>query len=73
MKASVIIPAFRLEPYIGPCLESVLAQETNFDFEVIVCDDKSPDGTIARCGTWRGKAGSEREHRRALERKRDAS
>jgi glycosyltransferase involved in cell wall biosynthesis len=47
MKASVIIPAFRLEPYIGPCLESVLAQETSFPFEVIVCDDKSPDGTLA--------------------------
>jgi glycosyltransferase involved in cell wall biosynthesis len=46
MKVSVIVPAYRLERYIGPCLEGLLRQETNFDFEVIVCDDKSPDGTL---------------------------
>jgi glycosyltransferase involved in cell wall biosynthesis len=46
MKVSVIVPAYRLERYIGPCLEGLIAQVTNFDFEVIVCDDKSPDGTL---------------------------
>ena len=46
MKVSVIVPAYRLERYIGPCLEGLVSQETNFDFEVIVCDDKSPDGTL---------------------------
>lgn len=46
MKLSVIVPAFKLAPYIHECLLSVLAQKTNFDFEVIVCDDTSPDNTF---------------------------
>lgn len=46
-KLSVIVPAYRLAPYIHECLLSVLAQQTNFDFEVIVCDDASPDQTLA--------------------------
>ncbi len=47
MKLSVIVPAFKLEQYIEPCLRSVLEQTVNFDYEVIVCDDASPDNTAA--------------------------
>lgn len=46
MKLSVIVPAFKLEQYILPCLLSVLEQEVSFDYEVIVCDDASPDSTV---------------------------
>lgn len=46
MKLSVIVPAFKLAPYIHECLISILAQKTNFEFEVIVCNDASPDNTI---------------------------
>ena len=45
MKLSVIIPAFKFAAYIQECLLSVLAQKTNFDFEVLVCNDCSPDNT----------------------------
>lgn len=45
MKLSIIIPAFKVAPYIFECLLSVLCQKTNFDFEVIVCDDASTDST----------------------------
>lgn len=45
MKLSVIVPAFKLAPYIHECLLSLLVQKTDFDFEVIVCDDASPDNT----------------------------
>lgn len=45
MKLSVIVPAFKLAPYIHECLLSLLAQQTNFDFEIVVCDDASPDNT----------------------------
>lgn len=45
MKLSVIVPAFKLAPYIHECLLSLLAQQANFDFEVVVCDDASPDNT----------------------------
>ncbi|RDV25051.1 glycosyltransferase [Alteromonas aestuariivivens] len=55
MKLSVLIPAFKLEKYIAACVTSVCEQQTSFDFEVLVCDDASPDGTadiirnLARC------------------------
>lgn len=45
MKLSVIVPVYKLAPYIHECLLSILAQKTNFDFEVVVCDDASPDNT----------------------------
>ena len=45
MKLSIIIPAFNLEKYIEKCIRSVCEQKTNFDYEVIVCDDGSLDDT----------------------------
>jgi GT2 family glycosyltransferase len=43
---SVIIPTFNRWPLVGEAIESVLAQ-TFSDFELIVVDDGSTDGTIA--------------------------
>jgi glycosyltransferase involved in cell wall biosynthesis len=45
MKLSVIIPSYNFSKYIEQCLYSVLFQNTNFDFEVLVRDDFSNDGT----------------------------
>lgn len=45
-KLSVCIVCYNQERYIGQCLESIFAQETDFDFEVIIGDDKSLDGTL---------------------------
>ena len=45
MKLSVIIPAYKFSAYIHECLLSVLAQKTTFEFEVLVCNDCSPDNT----------------------------
>jgi len=42
---SVITPAYNVEPYIGQAIESVLGQ-TFTDFEQIVVDDGSTDGTL---------------------------
>lgn len=42
---SIIIPVYNVEPYIKKCLDSVKAQ-TFTDFEAIIVDDSSPDGSI---------------------------
>ena len=42
---SIIIPIYKVEPYLCRCVDSVLAQ-TYKDFELILIDDGSPD----RCG-----------------------
>jgi glycosyltransferase involved in cell wall biosynthesis len=46
IKVSVAIITYNAERYISEVLESVLSQKCNFEFEVIVGDDASEDGTI---------------------------
>lgn len=45
MKVSVWMSAYNHEKYISDCLESVLKQKTNFDFEIILGEDNSDDRT----------------------------
>ncbi len=44
-KVSVCVITYNQVNYIRQCLQSILDQETDFDFEVIVGDDCSTDGT----------------------------
>ena len=53
---SVIIPLYNAEKYIADCLDSILAQ-TFQDFEVIVVDDCSTDGSPAIVESYREKFG----------------
>jgi glycosyltransferase involved in cell wall biosynthesis len=46
-KVSVCVITYNQAAYIGQCLQSIVDQKTQFDFEVIVGDDASTDGT--RC------------------------
>ena len=46
-RVSVHMPAFNHEAYIGEALDSVLAQETRFDYEIVIGEDRSTDGTLA--------------------------
>ena len=45
MKLSVGILTYNQEKYIRQCLDSVLMQKVDFDYEIVVGDDASTDGT----------------------------
>lgn len=44
-KVSVCVITYNQEKYISQCLQSIVDQKTDFDFEIIVGDDGSTDGT----------------------------
>jgi len=54
MKVSIIVPAYNVESYINDCLDSILKQ-TYQDFEVILIDDGSKDGTLAQLNQYASK------------------
>lgn len=48
---SIVVLAYQVEPYLKQCLTSVLTQ-TFSDFEVLLIDDGSTDGTAAICDAF---------------------
>ena len=55
MRFSIIIPCYKVEQYLRQCVDSVLAQ-TFEDYEVILVDDGSPDGSPAICDEYGEKS-----------------
>lgn len=53
-KISVIVPVYRVEKYLGRCVNSLLGQ-TLSDIEIILVDDGSPDGCPALCDEFAKK------------------
>lgn len=51
MKLSIIVPIYKVEPYLRRCVDSILAQ-TFQDFELILVDDGSPDNCPAICDEY---------------------
>ena len=51
---SIIIPVYNAEKTLTRCLESVLSQ-TDDDYEVIIVDDGSTDGSLALCRQYEKK------------------
>lgn len=45
-RVSVVVPVYNVESYLSACLESILSQ-TFSDFELLVVDDGSTDGSVA--------------------------
>lgn len=45
IKVSVCVVTYNQEKYIGECLDSLVSQQTDFPFEIIVGDDASSDRT----------------------------
>ena len=63
IKVSVIILAYNQEKYIAQAIESVLMQNTDFPFEVIIHDDASTDSTAKIIRFYQNK---HREHIHAI-------
>lgn len=51
---SVIVPVYNVKPYLAECLDSILAQ-TFTDFEILLIDDGSTDGSSALCDEYAGR------------------
>lgn len=51
---SVIVPVYKVEPYLHRCVDSILEQ-TFSDFELILVDDGSPDNCGAICDEYAAK------------------
>ena len=45
MKLSVLTVTYNHEKFITQAIESVLMQQTPFDYELVICDDFSTDRT----------------------------
>lgn len=57
IKISVIVPVYKVEPYLHKCVDSILAQ-THKNLEVILVDDGSPDNCPAICDEYAASAGT---------------
>lgn len=51
---SVIVPVYKVEPFLHRCVDSILAQSYE-DFELILVDDGSPDNCGAICDAYGAK------------------
>lgn len=48
-KVSVCMIAYKHETFVAQAIESVLNQQVDFDLELVIGEDKGPDGTRAIC------------------------
>ena len=53
-KISIIVPVYKVEPYLRRCLDSILSQ-TFTDWECILVDDGSPDASGDLCDAYAGR------------------
>ncbi|WP_455106834.1 glycosyltransferase family 2 protein [Porphyromonas sp.] len=51
MKLAVIVPVYKVEPYLRQCIDSILSQSYQ-DLKVILVDDGSPDSCGAICDEY---------------------
>ncbi|RTE55092.1 glycosyltransferase family 2 protein [Arenibacter aquaticus] len=53
--ATIKVVTYNHAKYISTCLDSLLKQKTNFDFEILIAEDESSDGTREICKKYAEK------------------
>ena len=56
MNFYIVVPVYNAEAFLADCVNSVLAQTVQ-DFEIVLVDDGSPDGSGALCDTFAAQDG----------------
>ena len=56
---SIIVPVYKVEPYLRKCVDSILAQKGDFDLELVIGEDCSTDNTHAICEEYVRRVNSE--------------
>lgn len=54
LKISVIVPVYKVEPFLDRCVQSIVDQAYS-NLEIILVDDGSPDNCPAMCDVWATK------------------
>ena len=53
LKLSIIVPIYKVEQYLGKCVDSLLGQDLpREEYEIILVDDGSPDNCPAMCDEY---------------------
>ena len=59
MKLSIVVPIYKVEPYLRKCVDSLLNQDLpTEDYEIILVDDGSPDCCGEICDEYASKYGN---------------
>ncbi len=53
---SILILAYNQKEYIADCLDAALAQQGDFDYEIVLADDASTDGTLQICQDYQRRS-----------------
>ena len=54
-KVSVLMLTYNQERYINEAIRSLMLQETNYPFELVIWTDASTDSTGTICADWQKK------------------
>ncbi|MGN0556750.1 MAG: glycosyltransferase family 2 protein [Acutalibacteraceae bacterium] len=55
MKLSIIIPVYNCARYLAQCVDSILSQRADMEYEILLCDDGSTDQSGAVCDEYAAK------------------
>ena len=53
MHLSIIVPAYNAEKFVEECIQSVLNQKTQYNYELILIDDGSVDSTLEKINQYK--------------------